>query len=622
MNPPPIRRLAPHEKTQLAAQRGRALPPDAATIVRKGPDAGELPTTRREPPREAPTTVRRVPEPVVRRQAPVEGPTTVRRVVPEGPTTVRRAPVRIADDAPTTVRPVPSLAAPIAGELPERPARLARGSFPSPMPQPPAPAAAPPTKPVTVPAPAAVAAARPSVLPPAAELARGSQPPPQQVSPEVFALIRRIALQQTLADAAGVLHAGLANLVSARVVLAQISETDAISSPITAELRDAAKHVQLGLVAETARRRQRFTADRIVLVPLPTSSRAVLVVWRKPEAPPLDPEAIRTATAVATRLGILDHFLAAASEKQVREEADKQSLFRPEALAASRETRKDGQLVDLSPRILRIAIPAILAIATALVIAAAIVQVPTYSRGTIVVKANGQNVISNSSGRIARVLVTPGQQVRAGDPVIELDTTNEQQVFAQIDTNYRDQLSTFLFDTTDEAARASLAGILAQRKAARDALVAKTITAPVDGAITDVLVTDIVNAGEHVATIIPEGSQPSVLAFMPGSDRSRFTPGMTMQVELAGYPGSRLALTVTEVGTDIMGSSKARKLLGEKLADAVALPPSVVLVKAALPVGGFESRGKTYNFFDGMDGLAEIEIEKRSFLSVVLPIGD
>lgn len=618
MNPPPIRRLAPHEKTQLAPQRGRALPPDAATIVRKGPGAGELPTTRREPPREAPTTVRRVP---------VEGPTTVRRApVAEGPTTVRRAPVRMQEEAPTTVRPVPSLAAPLADELPERPSRFARGSFPSPLPQPPAPVAAKPARPVTVPAPVAAvpaqAPARPSTPAAPAEVARGSQPPPQQVSPEVFALIRRIALQQTLADAAGVLHAGLANLVSARVVLAQISETDAISSPIAAELRDAAKHVQLGLVAETARRRQRFTADRIVLVPLPTSSRAVLVVWRKPEAPPLDPEAIRTATAVATRLGILDHFLAAASEKQVREQADKQSLFRPEALAASRETRKDGQLVDLSPRILRIAIPAILAIATALVIAAAIVQVPTYSRGTIVVKANGQNVISNSSGRIARVLVTPGQQVRAGDPVIELDTTNEQQVFAQIDTNYRDQLSTFLFDTTDEAARASLAGILAQRKAARDALVAKTITAPVDGAITDVLVTDIVNAGEHVATIIPEGSQPSVLAFMPGSDRSRFTPGMTMQVELAGYPGSRLELTVTEVGTDIMGSSKARKLLGEKLADAVALPPSVVLVKAALPAGGFESRGKTYNFFDGMDGLAEIEIEKRSFLSVVLPIGD
>lgn len=462
----------------------------------------------------------------------------------------------------------------------------------------------------------------PAIVKPVPSVARPQALAGGKASPEMFALIRRIAIQRTLEEAAGVLHAGLASLIAGRVALAQISDAGAITSPVPGDLRDAAAVIELGLIAETSRRRQRFLSERAVMVPLPTTTRAVLVVWRKADATAFDADAIATATQTALRLGVLDHFLAVATEQQATAAADRNSVFRAEALAASREARKDGELVDLSPRILRVAIPAVILIAGLLVTAAAVVQVPSYSRGTVVVKANGHNVIASGGGPVTKVFVSPGQQVLAGEPLLELDTTRERRDFEQIDTNYRDQLSTFLFDTTDDAARDSLAGIRAQRKAAQDAIAAKTITAPVDGAVTDVLATDVVGAGEHVATIIPRDTSPSVIAFLPGADRSRFQPGMPMQIELSGYSGSRLTLAIAEVGTDIMGQAKARRLLGEKLADAVALPSSVVLVKASLPGGGFTSRGKTYHFFDGMDGIAEIEIDRRSFLSTIIPIGD
>jgi membrane fusion protein (multidrug efflux system) len=278
--------------------------------------------------------------------------------------------------------------------------------------------------------------------------------------------------------------------------------------------------------------------------------------------------------------------------------------------------------VHLSPRWVRIAVPAILGMATLLTILAALVHVPSYSRGTVVVTMNGSNVISNASGRITKVLVMPGQHVSAGDPLIILDATRERADFEQIDTIYRNQLSTFLFDTTDEAARQSLAGILAQRTSIAGALTAKTIAAPIDGVISTVLVTDSVNLGEQVATIIPAGSEPSVVAFMPGSDLSRIKKGMLLRLELVGYQGVHEELEITDVGTEIIGPATARKVLGQKLADAVPLPPSIVIVKARLPAASFESAGKTYSYFDGMEAIGEIEVDTKSFLSVVIPTGE
>jgi multidrug efflux pump subunit AcrA (membrane-fusion protein) len=450
--------------------------------------------------------------------------------------------------------------------------------------------------------------------------------PPVQVAaarprPEAFAMLRRIALQRDLASAVGVLHLELGALVGAKVVLAVVAD-EQISCPLPDDLRAAAPLVPLAALQICARQRRSVYGEHAIVIPIELGATAVLFAYRPLDAAAFTPEDLATMVGVAGRLAILDHFFAADAERRRQAADDRATIFRPAALAAAREQRREGELVGLSARWVKLAVPVVLAIAAVLIAVAALVQVPTYSRGTVVVTMNGSNVIATSAGRIARVLVAPGQHVAAGAPLIELDTQHERQEYDQVDTLYRDQLSTFLFDPTDEAARSSLAGIVAQRQAAATALAAKTISSPVEGQVSAILANDLVNAGEHVATIIGAAAQPSVTAYMPGSDRSRLKPGMTLRFSMPSYADAHLDLEITEVGQEVIGQTTARKLLGQKLADAVQLPPSIAIVKARLPASSFESRGETFNFFDGMDGIGEIEIDHHSFLSVVLPTGD
>ncbi|HEY5920335.1 MAG TPA: HlyD family efflux transporter periplasmic adaptor subunit [Kofleriaceae bacterium] len=449
---------------------------------------------------------------------------------------------------------------------------------------------------------------------PARELA----PPP----PEVFALIRRIALQRDLPNAGGVLHAGLGDLVAAQVVLAQIVEGGKLTSPVIADLREAAKHVPFAGIFETHKRRQRFVAERLVMVPLGTASPTVLVVWRTPRQPAFDELALRLLGQACARLGVLDHFLVLANQHAVQAAADQDSVFRAEALAAARGDKRECELVDLSPRTLRASIPLLVLTAGVLVALAALVQVPTYSRGAGVVTLQGVNVISNTTGAVTTKFVEPGQQIAAGDPLVALDTTQERQAYEQINAVYRDQLSNFLFDLTDESAAQSLGTIIAQRKTAIEAVNAKTILAPVDGTIGEWLAPDLVQAGEQVVTVLTADASPKVIAYVPGIDLKRIQPGMMMQIEVIGHPDSRRTAVITAVGSEPVSASQARKTFGQKLGESVSLPQSGVRVEAALPADGFASGNKTYQYSDGLEVLVEIKVDTKSFLSVVIPTGD
>jgi len=598
--------------------RSRVALPDAPTVVRSSSPAFDPPTTMRQV--DAPTTMRKAlvePPTTVRPNAPVfDPPTTIHpSTVAEGPTMVRREPIieppttvrRVAPpNAPTAVMPPPSSSPSV--EL--SPSVVA--SIQQPMQQ--------PTQRQPQPQP------QQQRQPQQAQAQQKRQAPRLPVvatdRPEVFALIRRIVMQRDLASAAGLLHVELGALLGARVVLALVGANREISCPLTTDLRAAASTVELAQIAGCAEHKRPFGQPRVLMVPLETQRTTVLVAYRANDAQPFDQATQQLMLAVASRLDVLDHVLSLDNSQRAQDDADRKSIFRPEALQASRDPQRAGELVHLAPRIVRIAIPAVLVLAVTLVVAAALVQVPTYTRGSVVVSMNGRNVLSDGGGRVSAVHVTAGQMVAAGDPLLTLDAAREKQELEQIETVYRDQLSAFLFDPTDEGARQSLAGVLVQRKGAQDRLDLMTVRAPIAGRVSSVLTSDLVQQGEQIATITPIDSEASVVAFMPGSDRSRLQVGMKLQVELTGYSGTRTELVITEVGTEVVGASTARKLLGQKLADGVALPPLVVIVKATLPGPTFEADGKTYSYFDGMDGLAEIEVESKSFLSVILPTGD
>ena len=464
------------------------------------------------------------------------------------------------------------------------------------------------------------------LAPPARPAVAVTQPRPaaEPEAPEAFGLVRRIALQRSLEAATALLQTGLGELAGVSVALVFVGANGAAWAPVPEAMTAAVTAVGAQRIATCAVGREILVCndEHALLVPISTTTPAALITWRPATGEKIAPTSGRVIGTVASRLAVLDHFLAERAASAAQDAADAASMYRPQALAAARARHRESDLVHLTPRWIRIAIPTVVLISAMLLICAAVIQVPTYSRGPLVVQMNGRNVMANASGRIAEILVTPGQRVAVGDPLIALDTADEALAFEQVDTVYRDQLATFLSEPSDEAARQSLAGILASHVAAHDRLGAKTIRAPIDGVVSSVLVTDQVSEGEQLLTIIPDGSEPSVLAFLPGSDRSRLAPGMTLQLELSGYSRTREMLEITEVEPEVLGQAQARKRLGQKLGDSIALPSSVVVVKAKLSAMTFESAGTTYHYFDGMDGLAEIQVDTKSFLSVVFGTGD
>src|SRR5436190_21648681 len=105
-----------------------------------------------------------------------------------------------------------------------------------------------------------------------------------------------------------------------------------------------------------------------------------------PGLPAVEAAMAQLAVAAAARLVVIDHFLATQAAEKKQADVDAKSVFRAEALSAARATDRIGNVVNLSPRWVRLGLPIMLGIAIVLVAAAALIQVPSYSRGTVVVR--------------------------------------------------------------------------------------------------------------------------------------------------------------------------------------------------------------------------------------------
>jgi membrane fusion protein (multidrug efflux system) len=93
---------------------------------------------------------------------------------------------------------------------------------------------------------------------------------------------------------------------------------------------------------------------------------------------------------------------------------------------------------------------------------------------------------------------------------------------------------------------------------------------------------------------------------------------MSLRFDLRGYRTRRIAAVIDEIGTEVIGPNEAARYLGPQ-ADAAAIAGPVVLVSAHLPEDTFLSDGKTYHYYDGMSGNAEVEIGSERVLFAVIP---
>src|SRR5690606_10741821 len=122
----------------------------------------------------------------------------------------------------------------------------------------------------------------------------------------------------------------------------------------------------------------------------------------------------------------------------------------------------------------------------------------------------------------------------------------------------------------------------------------RSVRAPRAGIVSDVRVRpgSHLAPGDHIVSIVSEDALPTIVALLPGKDRPRLRPGMTLQLDLPGYEKTRERAFIEEVGEEVIGPEEARRYLGNEIADALSIQGSVVIVRARLPRRTFEARNR------------------------------
>lgn len=246
--------------------------------------------------------------------------------------------------------------------------------------------------------------------------------------------------------------------------------------------------------------------------------------------------------------------------------------------------------------------------------------VDEYASGIGIVRVQGRReMTARLTGTVSAVEAQPGQRVKAGQVLARFH--GDEAELERLSHEYDLQLVKVLDAPTDQAARARLTEIRSAREQARAQVDERLIKAPVDGVVSDVRVQPgkLVEAGSTVLSLVPDDARFEIIAVLPGNYRPRLKPGMPLRLQMMGFAHSYSEVTINNIGDQVVGPAEIRRFLPTELADTLPIQGPVVLVTAQLPSQTFEAEGKTYDYFDGMQGVAEARIQSKSILVTLLP---
>jgi membrane fusion protein (multidrug efflux system) len=479
--------------------------------------------------------------------------------------------------------------------------------------------ATPPPAPAPAPRERARTAA-PTPPPPQPSSSPSPDPVPPELAPAVYGLIRRLALQSSLPTADKVLRAGVAELTGVLdVVVVYAAGADRPwSIGGDDELPD-----DLDRVLDIARGGAPVFRGRNAVVPIVAGATtvAVIVANRGPRQPDLGPvEHVALASVARECAGIFHNLVLEHVQLALERKAAAGGLYRQEALESHRNKNQDGAPMSLSPHWVKRAYPTLVILVVASLSFALWVDVPTYSSGSGVVVFDGTKVTAPTPGTVEAVLVESGQEVKAGEVLVRLHSAEELAELEQASTELENALTQFLFDGGDDV-KAVLANAVAREERTRARVETRVVRAAGDGVVSDIRVQlgMLLTAGDHILTLVAPGAEPEVIAFLPGTDRPRIRPGMTLQIGLTGYVKVRDKAKIVEVGTEVIGPQEARRYIGNQIADALKLNGSQVIVRARLPKRTFSTQRHTYHYHHGMLAKTECKIESKPFLVTLIP---
>lgn len=303
--------------------------------------------------------------------------------------------------------------------------------------------------------------------------------------------------------------------------------------------------------------------------------------------------------------------------------ADTDDLFRKEALAAWANPHGDGgALLELSPRWLDWSYRLLVIVCASAVAYSLVGTVREYASGPALVRARGRlDVTAHAGGTVDQVAVRPGQRVRSGEIIATLHPAAEQAELSRIRREFELSLVKALRDPGDVAARQSLTALRAQRELAEARLGERAIRAPRAGVVSDVRIHggQLLAPGDIVASLLAGDEGFEVVAVLPGSYRPLLRPGMTLRLEVVGFPYAYQKLLIDSVADEVVGPAEVRRYLGPGVGDTVATSGALVLVHARLPSPTFTVDGRSLAYFDGMQGRAEAAVREHSILVTILP---
>jgi multidrug efflux pump subunit AcrA (membrane-fusion protein) len=465
----------------------------------------------------------------------------------------------------------------------------------------------------------------------------GTPPPAMDDAGAVLSLIRRVALQTDLASSLRVLGNGLAELTDcARVhclTADPLTGTPWAAGASPDSLSGLTAHQRQQICAQPATRCRVYSPDvddpggtgreKILTHPIMAGDAviAVMLAIREEEDPAFTRREGMLLATVAAQVAPLLLSAVHAALARAEQRAPDNPLFREEALERYRSQKRDGALLDLSPRWISHAYPAVLICLGAGLLYGVLGKIHQYSSGPALIRIEGTEITARAGGTVVTTYVDPGETVTAGQLLLQLHDDSESAELGEVLLEYERQLATFLFDPASESAKTSLSSIAARRQKAKQVLDARAIRAPRDGIVSDLRVREgsRLEAGDYIMTVVSADAMPTLIALLPGHDRPRLRPGMTVQFKIPGYEKTNEKAIIDEVGSEVIGPQEASRYVGNKIADALTIKGPVVIVRARLRSRTFESRDKVYTFADGMTAQAEASVRKRRVLVALIP---
>jgi multidrug resistance efflux pump len=444
---------------------------------------------------------------------------------------------------------------------------------------------------------------------------------PPELGATIYGWVRRLALQADLAGADRVLRDALLDLTSSLSCSIVYPGQDGLWSLGADD--EIPRDAQPLIAVATARRA--VVSSHTAVIPIVTTSEtvAVITLTRNPRNPAYHPVEQIAMIALARESASIMHHLAVAHIQRAKEiNADKGGLYRGEALEAHRSRGNEGVPVNLTPAWVKRTYP-ILCLSLLIGVAISIfISVPTYSSGQGMVILQGTTVTAPAPGTVDQVYVQQGDSVKKGQILIRLHAANEEAELAQALTEYNNIQIQYLFDQTDEQMKKSLSTAYARVERLQAAVDTRVVRARKDGVVSDrrIQLGQALQAGDHILTLVDPGTEPEVVAFLPGKDRPRLRVGQQLQVELGGYKKIRELATITSIGNEIVGGNEAARFLGAQQQDTFKLQGgSFVIVKARLPSRTFKTEHRTFFYYHGMPAVTEVKIQSKPFLITLLP---